>query len=335
MNAFAGINAAVRAMNPNAERVYGEESYFEEVMFIGKNRSTKDVLANKDIASVDLYVSEFNHNINISTEHSHYTEGEIIRDVEALLKEKPGTKHLTVALDVTIDFINSDKVKKVLTHFAKEIQEGKLNFVFFRSGQKFDMLGMDNYYGASYWTVNNGGEQWKGFDSMMRSETYKTDPLTRQWFSLVNKYAPAALDTYRGRIFENAKAILKEVPKELLPGASKDQQIRVSTVDKNMEPAFIDIKILNDHPEKTMEFLHKKLYERFAKAGVKMHSRGSFGFYHPNFNVIPAKEDLKPRNIRINPGLNPEDNKIIVAFLKDIPKLMVEFEASRKAVSKK
>jgi hypothetical protein len=41
---------------------------------------------------------------------------------------------MTVAIDCTIDKYHSENVKELLQAFEKEVKEGKLNFVFFRSG---------------------------------------------------------------------------------------------------------------------------------------------------------------------------------------------------------
>ena len=165
MKVFSGINAALLQNNQGGkvERTYGDGSYFEEVQFIGENRSTQDILANANLKKIDLYVGEFNHNINIDPNHTTYKGSDILGDVEKLLKAKPDTEHLTVAVDETIDFVNSNKTQQLLERFKDEIKSGKLNFVFFRSGQKFDMLGMDNYYGSPFYMINNGGQQWKNF----------------------------------------------------------------------------------------------------------------------------------------------------------------------------
>jgi hypothetical protein len=93
--------------------------------------------------------------LNLRTNHTRYAQRDIINDVKQLLGNKPDTKHLTI----TIDYINSPKVYELLQTFEKEILEGRLNFVLFRSGQKFDMLGVDNYYGAPYYIINNNGAQ--------------------------------------------------------------------------------------------------------------------------------------------------------------------------------
>ncbi len=142
-NAFAGINICVQNTNGKLERAHSEGAYYEQVEFVGPKRTMEDVLKNKKITGVDLYFGEFNPGINANVGHSHYSIGDIEGDISKLLKEKPDTKQLTVAIDCTIDLVNSPKVKALLNGFSQEIKQGKLNFIFFRSGLKFDLLGMD------------------------------------------------------------------------------------------------------------------------------------------------------------------------------------------------
>lgn len=321
MNAFAGIVAAVHTLNPNPEKVYSEGSYFEELDVIGAHRSVREILPNKLIPSVDLYLGQFSPNINVHIDFNHYTEGPVREEIEQLLNAKPNS-HLTVAIDCTIDLLNSPKAKHLLEHFSKEIVEGRLNFIFFRSGQKFDMFGMDIYYGAPFWMVNNGGQQWKAFDQLMTSEAYQTDPLTIQWFCLVNRHAPTSVDAYKEQIFKNTRTVLSQVPAELRPGACANQQVRISTIDERMNPAFIDIKILSQNPWDILMMLENEIYKRFVEKGLKIHTKSSFGFYHLNWGAIASSEDRLPRIIRINPGLNQEENQILVDFLRDIPNII-------------
>jgi hypothetical protein len=310
MNTFAGIVTAARENNPDTQIAHGTDSYFETAYVVGKNRSIREATANPLIPQVDLYVGEFNHNINIREGFHHYTPGNIIADVEKLMAEKP-TKHLTIAVDSTVDLLNSPKAKELLERFKEEIKEGKLNFIFFRSGQKFDMLGMDNYYGSPFYMINNGGPQWKAFQRLNQDEVFKTDPLSYQWFCLVNKYAAKKVDDYRTQYFKNARALLDKVPPFLnLP----ESAVRVSTVDPKMDPAFIDIKIIDDGLI-SRHIIERILYQKMMAAGRKAHSRGSFGFYHPNFNFIDNV------TLRINPGLDPKDNQIILEVLEEIARM--------------
>lgn len=331
MNVFAGVNAAVYEMNPSLERAHCEGAYFEQVAFLGKNRTTQEVLSNPEVKSVDLYVGEFNHNIDIHMKHHHYSQGAVCEDIKQILEQKKDTEHLTVAIDVTVDLVNSPDVQALLEDetLSKEIQSGRLNVVFFRSGQKFDMLGFDNYYGAPFWMVNNGKEQWKGFDRLMTSPAHKTDSLSMQWLCLVNKYAPQSLDDYRNRIFANARNILDRVPEDFTLGGKYAEVVRISTVDNAMQPNFIDLKILHPKCGPIGSKMKTQLAKRFKDAGVKIHQRGSFGFYHVNWNTIAAfHDDAGPRNIRINPGLNIAENQIILDFIReDLPKICDEFSA--------
>ncbi len=316
MNTFAGICTLVMSTTPNPQIVHGENSYFEEIDVVGKNRGMNEVLAHPVESGVDLYVGEFNHNININKDYHHYVPGDVIGDVAKLLKineklmdGKP--KPLTVAIDSTIDLVNSKKAQQFLNRFSKEIEEGSLNVVFFRSGQKFEMLGMDNYYGSPFYMINNGEKQWEAFKALKTEEVFNTDPLSKQWFCLLNKYAPQQLDDYRALIFKNSREIINKIPAEL---KDPNSPVIVSTVDSGMDPAFIDIKVLGKMDYRTIETI---FYNKMMEAGRKVHSRGSFGFYHPNFNFIP---DVNHVNIRINPGLDPKDNEIIVDILKEIVK---------------
>ncbi len=335
MNTFSGLLGEICKTNPDMHCAHGPLSYFESAILIGNKRTLQNVIQDPSVKSVDLYVSEFNHNITIDLNHDEYKGGKIIDEVDAILLAKPQTQHLTVAVDCTIDYIHSEKVKKLLEHFEVEIKSGKLNFVFFRSGQKFEMLGMDNYYGSPFYIVNNGDKHWEQFNSFNQKEIFRTDPLSQQWFCLVYKYAPKALEGYRGQIFENAKQILKRVPEKLKPG--NNPYIKVCTVaggDNAMDTCFIDIKILEEYPQGTEMKLEKMFAKKFTENGLKFHARGSFGFYHANLNVIIALQDKQPRNVRINPGLNPKEVDLIVEVLNDIVKEIVEVNEKNASIAK-
>lgn len=317
MNTFAGINAAItRTTYPEQpHRVIDKNTYFEEVQVIGYQKTTEEALKDTKSKKVDLYVSEFNHNINIDPQHHHYTPTDIIGEVEKLIAQKPLTKYLTVAIDLTIDFTNSSKVEELLNHFENEILDGKINFIFFKSGLKFDMLGMDSYYGAPFYLINNGDKQWNEMNKMIKNPLYKTDLLSVQWFCLANKYAFQEMEDYRKVIFHNTRAILNQLPDPLNP--KNKGSVQVSTSDPKMDTCFLDIKT----PGRGLNALNleERLINKFEKYGSILHARSSFGFTHTNYTVIMSSEGF-PTNLRINPGLDPLDVKIINEFLDDIAK---------------
>ena len=98
--------------------IYGSKSHFEEV------------LADDEVKTVDLYCGQFNPNVSVDPDDHHYMQRDIASDVRLLLEKKPAIKHMTVAVDCTIDYVNSQKIKQLLETFREEIQSGKLNFVF-------------------------------------------------------------------------------------------------------------------------------------------------------------------------------------------------------------
>jgi hypothetical protein len=292
MNVFAGINGIIHQTTSNPQVAHSSGAYFEEVQLVGPNRTLREVIKDRLIPKVDLYFSEFNPNISIDRTVKRYQRRDVIQEMTDLLASKPQTEYLTVAIDCTIDLVQSQKVRKLLKHFAKEIEAGKLNFVFFRSGQKFDMLGMDNYYGAPFYMVNNGSSRWKAFEDLTSRDTYKTDPTSLQWFALANKYAAKQMDGYRKLIFQNCRRILNQVPVQLQP--ANNAKVWVCEVDEAMAPAFIDIKVggTNREAGEFQSYLEEELLSTFKKNGMEMYTRASFGFFHCNLNVMPLRMAL-------------------------------------------
>ena len=280
VNTFAGINAAILQMNPNPTRVYSPGFYFEQAGFMGYDRSFESVMNNSQTKKIDLYCGQFNSNIEIDKEFTHYQRRDIAKDVREMLDKGKAAKHLTIAIDCTIDNYNSDSVKTILEKFKDEIDSGQLNFIFFRSGQKMDMLGMDNYYGSPFYVVNNGADQWKPFTSLIKHPVHKTDSLSMQWFSLSNKFIPDSLEEYRNLIFNNTRTILDNVPEKLKPGALTSKTLRVNTAATDMKAAFIDIKVLGLGHKLRSTIIIAKFYQKMLLKGIKLQTRATFGLYH-------------------------------------------------------
>lgn len=308
MNTLAGMMAILSKMFDHPHRVIQKAAHFEIVLSMEKDQSWEQAVANP-LDQIHLYVCDINHNINFDPHHSEYKASDVIEEIEALLKKSPNTDSLTIALDCTIDLLNSKKVQEVLAHFTKEILEGKLNFVIFRSGQKFDLSGMDHQYGSPFYMTNNGHSKWKRFEELMTQEVYKTDLLSTQWFCLSNKYASQEIDAYRDLIFTNTRKILDRIPSSLKPG--NHPQIKVSTVDKGMDCCFIDIKTMGENANHISEKLKHRLYQKFAEKNKKMHTRGGYGYYAPNICFFPEHV------IRINPGADQRDAELIIEFLEE------------------
>lgn len=321
VNNFAWINQAVAFNQPNPVRVYSKGFYYEQAAFIGHDYTFEDALNNPDIKEINLYSGQFNPNVEIESHHTQYQVRDIENDIREIFLKKPDTKHLTVAIDCTTDYYNSPRVKHLLEVFEEEIIQGQINFVFFRSGQKFDMLGMDNYYGAPFYMVNNNAPHWDSFTTLTEEKALKTDSLSLQWFCLANRYASDQLDAYRKLIFQNAKTILNHIPKSLKPNKKNlNKGIRISDVDSEMDPSFIDIKVIGKHHKLNGYNLVGLFYKTLMQEGIKVHSKASFGFYHANINLIMVNAEEGSSTLRINPGLNPEENNAIIKYISKLTK---------------
>lgn len=316
MSVLAAINVAEQATSSN-KRVYGNQSYFENIPLMGEKNRMDQVKAEVRQETISLYATDFNHNIDTRRETHHYEPEDVIGAVKQILEKNPADARLTVAIDCTIDYIQSKKAKDLLKAYVKQIKDGKLNFIFYRSGQKFDMLGLDSYYGAPYYMVNNGSTYWEHYQKTLSQSSFQTDPLSLQWFCLSNKYGGEYLDVYRKIIFENNREILKEIPSILLR-ENKPIAISVSTAAPGMDTSFIDIKVLAKKSGAIVNEIEKLYYEMFGKAGKKAHSRGSFGFYHPNLNIIPGEG---VRNVRVNLGISKKDVTTVKLFLKRLAEI--------------
>jgi hypothetical protein len=243
MNTFAGVNKAVYDANPNFIRVYTKDCYFENVDFLGKTKDFNEAIEDPSVTHIDIYDGIFNPNISVETDQTHYKESDIALDIKKILK-KNGNTPFTVVVDSTIDYIHSKKNAALLDEFKSEISTGKINFVFLRSGQKYDMFGNDDYYGSPFYFVNNGARHWDSFKCLLKDPTFKTDTLSLQWFCLAYKYATHRIDAYAGQVFKNTRTLLNRVPEKLKPQADRKQKVRVNTMDVKISPAFVDIKVI-------------------------------------------------------------------------------------------
>ena len=316
MNGFAGLNAAVLKNTPNPTTCFGKGVYYEEAGMVGDHHMIEEVLNNKAIKKVDFYACQTNPNIEVDLNHTHYKKDDIIGNIKTLLKINESTAtRLTVSIDCTIDHFESEDMKQILRTFENEVKAGTLNFVVFNSGQKFDMLGQEIYYGSPYYVINNGEPQWDKFNSMFESKIHQPDPLSVQWFSLAYQN-PKNIDDYKSLILDNTKEIMKQVPDGLKYDVNNKKDVFVSEFDSNIKPSFIDIKVTGPGFYNRSKKLTARFYEVCAKHGVKAYRRSSFGFPHHNITWIPRGNDSV--SIRINPGINPEEKDAILDYLKEI-----------------
>jgi hypothetical protein len=245
---------------------------------------------------LDVFLCEFHHNIS-STRQEYHPE-KITEYVKALVDKKMVAETFTVVIDTTINLENSEDVRSFLEdpQIKKLIQEGKLNVVLVRSAQKFDMLGIDNYYGGIAVSINNK-EAFKAFNERMDAPEDQLRGLSYQGMAHLEKYGSAWIEEYRKKIMENTHKLYDQLPEEAIYKEGTANPLQISKIDDE-RLVFLDIKF-PDHPKVDHAFRRAlRLFIEREKLPVSF--RSSFGFATSNCIII---SDIF---IRFNPGLEDD-----------------------------
>ena len=309
MTSLAGIFKAVeRTVGKSPRVLYGENTYFENIHTAGlvSNASPIDEATEEDWKEVDLLLAQFNPVLKrIDFDVIEYRAEKIAENLHQCLNAR-GKKPLTLALDCTLDYLDSPRIGQLLAEFQQEIEKGILNIVCYRSGIKFDLFGLDNYCGAPLYMIHNQDAKWVAFDSLLTDPVLLTDRLSLNWFCLAYQHAAPQLELYRKHIFDNTRALLDKIPVRLF---KQDVDYRVIPVYPDADPAFIDIKISGPfHKMKCGLLVGGLLSIKCMQAGHPVFYRPSLGFYHPNFSMLFSE---KCSTIRLTLGLDPDQVDVL------------------------
>lgn len=259
----------------------------------------------------DLFIYEFHH--NISMERQSYRAENILEQVKSLIKARKVANKFTVVIDTTLSLEQSEEVRKFLQDdiIKRLINEGALNIVLLRSAQKFDMLGIDNYYGGITTIINNP-KAFHFFNSRMDDKEDQLGGLSYQGLAHLQKYGEMFLDQYRQAIMENTQKLYAQLPKKMISCPRNENPIQVSKIEDSQH-VFLDIKF-SFYKDAFDAFSMR--FNRFVKdEKLPVTSRPSFGFITSNFLNIEGKM------LRLNVGL--EEEKTIeryAAFFKSMQK---------------
>lgn len=309
MTSMAGIVKAAEKMRGTPLRVlYGENSYFECIHLaeqIGIATPLQEA-TESDLEQVDLLIAQFNPALKrIDLKPTEYHVENIAESITKILNARSG-KPLTVAIDCTFDYINSEKVARLLQEFEGAVTSGNLNVICYRSGLKFDLFGMDNYAGAPLYMIHNGDTVWQPFEALLHDPVLQTDSLSLNWFCLAYQNAIPELELYRKHIFDNTRKLLDQIPPRLFRADSK---YRVIFVEQDADIAFLDIKISGAfHQIRGAALVGGCLYIKSMEEGQPIFYRPSVGFYHPNFTMLFSEENT---TIRLTLGLDPKQVDVL------------------------
>lgn len=319
MTSLTGIIKAVEKTARAKPRViYGENTYFEcehvlnQVSFAASVHSA----AEEDWKEADLLLAQFCPAWKRGEAYAtRYREEPIAANIRKALQARQG-KPLTVALDSTLDYLDSPQISQLLLEFQKEIEEGRLNFICFRSGSKFDLFGIDSYAGAPVFMIHNPDPYWSHFDAFLNDAALQTDLLSVNWFCLAYKTLAPQLEMYRKQIFDLTRTILDKAPQKFF---DKNSTYQIVPVEEGAHPSFIDIKVIGPlHYEKAAAIVCGCLYLRSIAKKFPIFYRRSLGFYHANFGCLKG-DDCS--SVRLTVGLDQAHVDVLVDTLHAINSL--------------
>jgi len=319
MTSITGIFKAVqKTIGKTPHVLYGENTYYECIKAAQLiSKATSIEVANiEEWRQADLILAQFNPVLKrVEYPVMEYKTERIADVVQKALTLREGNP-LTLALDCTLDFINSPKMGYLLTQFQQEIEKGILNIVCYRSGLKFDLFGMDNYCGAPLYMIHAQSPVWAPFDALLADPALQTDRLSLNWFCLAYQSAAPYLEQYRKQIFDNTKSFLSKIPSKLF---NQNGAYRVIPVEEGADPAFVDIKVSGPlHHIRGPMLVAGCITIDCMEGGHPIFYRPSLGLYHPNLTMIFCEERS---TIRLTLGLDPAQVDVLVDCFKKINQL--------------
>jgi hypothetical protein len=246
---------------------------------------------------IDLFITEFHHNI-LNDRHIYRPEN-VLHQVKSLMENKWVAENFTVLLDTTIGFQLSDEVREFLNDPAikSSTAKGRLNVVLLRSAQKFDMLGMDNYYGGITLSINEAHSFVK-FNHRMKHKDDQLKGLNYQGLTHIQKYSGPFLDMFRKALMDNTHKLFQNISKEAIYREGSQNPLQISKLEDD-QLFFLDIKFPK-YP-KTAESFRKALLKFAKQRGLPFTTRASFGFLFTNLARIDGQK------LRLCAGLEGEN----------------------------
>lgn len=329
MNAFnsilSGVESQVGSRALNTASLSG--TYYEESLHVlqGASSYRHASVDGTDIDAVvdslrsqtgdrplHLFVAEFHH--NISLEKDRYRQEDLAAIIQAMLDADPAIvdERFTVAIDTTIALNDAPEIRELIERLSPAIDSGRLNLVLFRSAQKFDMAGMDNY-NAGFVASYNDPRAYRHY-----REGAELDPPTStanfQGILHLQKHAQQGLDRYRGAIMDAHRRMLdpqapEGLPPDMVTAETRGDEMLLVAPNDDDSVVFLDLRspyALSD-PNRTPDStpVYVGLYDRITRMmqaqGIASANRPSFGFAHANMTLVATGK------LRLTLGLEGSD----------------------------
>ena len=301
-----------------------KDSYYESGHLLEQSRSYQLTSFDGDqgrfdtppVAPLDVFLCEFHHNISVTRQD--YRPERIKDFVKEMVAQKRVADQFTVIIDTTINLEHAEEIRAFLEDpvIKQLILEGKLNVVLVRSAQKFDMLGIDNYYGGISISINEPGS-FAQFNARMGHPDDQLRGLSYQGLTHLETYASASIEAYRSALMESTQALYGLLPPAAIYHAGTTNPMQISRIEDE-RLVFLDVKFPS-YPQTAQVFGHT-MARYIQKHRLPLSARPSFGFATTNFVVI-YKED-QPL-IRLTPGLESAQTlQLYAQFVVSVQKVI-------------
>lgn len=273
--------------------------------------SVDTALNTKPQQPIDLFLCELHHNISLDLKEYHPED--IISQIKGIVDSGNAATPLTVMIDTTINLEDSDELRALFSDvkIREWLESGKINIVLLRSTQKFDMLGIDNYYGGLVASVNKGGKDFAAFNDRIATPEDQLRGINYQGITHLQKCGGGYLDAYRRGIMDNTQKLYGKLPPAIIYSENSQNPVQVSRIDSKTS-CFLDIKF--QEFLKTQKAFREALTRFLIAKELSVTSRPSFGFANTNMIVVKDANLIK---FRITPGLENE------SFLDEFAKFFV------------
>lgn len=257
-------------------------------------RANLDLLKSQN-KTLDLVFINFHENILRGRYRSYENRvGDVLAQI---FQEKRAAPTLTVVIDHTIGFLNSQEVRDLLERFQAEIEARMLHFVILWSHQKFDLFGFDKVSAGSYAVYSQDAALMHRFQTISSGGI---DSITRQCLAHYFKTASQKLEERRARIFSNAFYVNSKIAEPLKYNGENGAQPILVVAKEDKENFSIDVQCALD--------LELSICNAFLKRGIPLMLRSGFGY---NLTTIAS---TRFHTLRFSIGI--EEHKFLDQFLE-------------------
>jgi len=287
---------------------------------------------------IDLFLCEFHHNIGLNKDV--YRAENITQQIKKMSEKGLLADQCTIAIDTTLSGERDSDIQGLLNDetIQKLIQEGKLNIALMRSGQKFDLLGQDNYY-CGFTTTISPQDKWQAFHATVNDPDNHINGLSRQAVGFLDKHVRQQILDYRECSIQATQEAYQKLDKKLLFDPASDNPLQIAKIEDD-RIGFFDLKC----DDALFSAIREKLGEYVSSHQASLSSRPSFGFSASNLirisgtklrlNIVTHPEVYANFFNKLQTIFDEESDLMRKAIQEEVEKLSLSEEEKQKEMKK-